>query len=67
LTPTGLYSFSLKPTLPDGLDHLYLTNIKAYGGVFDVLLDKNGFRVVRSDGKELVSGSYGDTVVVALR
>ena len=67
LTPTGLYSFSLKPTLPDGLDHLYLTNIKAYGGVFDVLLDKNGFRVVRSDGKELVSGSYGDTVEVALR
>jgi len=64
MIPTGLNSFTLKPTLPDALDHLYLTNIKAYGAVFDVMLDKDGFRVVYSNGDVVAAGSYGDTVEV---
>lgn len=65
MIPTGLTSFTLKPTLPAELDHLYLTNIKAYGAVFDVLLDKEGFKVVRSNGELMAEGSYGETIEVA--
>ena len=66
ISPTGLNSFTLKPSLPATLDHLYLTNVSAYGGVFDVFLDKEGFKVVRSNGETLVTGNYGDTVEVVL-
>lgn len=66
ISPTGLNSFTLKPSLPAALDHLYLTNVSAYGGVFDVILDKEGFKVVRSNGETLVTGNYGDTVEVVL-
>lgn len=64
MCPTGLNSFTLKPTLPDALDHLYLTNIRAYGAVFDVILEKDGFRVVRSNGEVMATGSYGETIEV---
>ena len=66
MSPSGLSAFTLKPSLPRALDHLYLTNIKAYGGVFDVLLEKDGFCVVRSNGEILGTGSYGDIVTVRL-
>ena len=64
MRPTGLNSFTIKPTLPEVLDHLYLTDIKAYGQVFDVLLDKKGFKVVRSNGEIAAIGSCGETVEV---
>ncbi len=64
MSPTGLNSFTLKPSLPSALDHLYLTDIKAYGAVFDVLLDKDGFKVVRANGDVMATGSYGDTIEV---
>jgi hypothetical protein len=64
MTPTGLNSFTLKPSLPTAIDHLYLTNIKAYGAVFDVLLDREGFKVVRSNGEIAAIGSYGEAVEV---
>ncbi len=64
MSPSGLSSFTLKPSLPSALDHLYLTNIKAYGAVFDVLLDKSGFKVVRTNGDVMAEGSYGDTIEV---
>lgn len=60
IKPTGLSSFSIKPTLPDELDHLYLTNIRAHGIIFDVLLEKNGFKVIRSDGLILAEGKNGE-------
>lgn len=66
LSPVGLNALTLKPTLPDVLDHLYLTNIKAYGGVFDVFLDKDGFQVKRANGEILAAGRYGDVVEVRL-
>jgi hypothetical protein len=66
MSPIGLNAFSLKPTLPDALDHLYLTNIKAYGGVFGVFLDKDGFQVKRANGEILAAGRYGDVVEVRL-
>ncbi len=59
MIPTGLHSFTVKPTLPDGLDHLYLKNIFAHGAVFDVLLERDGWKVVRSDGTELARGANG--------
>ncbi len=64
MIPTGLNSFTLKPSLPSVLDHLYLTNIKAYGAVFDVLLDKEGFKVVRANGEVVATGTYGETIEV---
>ena len=59
MTPTGLHSFTIKPTLPAELDHLYLRNISAHGAVFDVLLEHDGWEVVRSDGTVLGSGENG--------
>lgn len=64
MVPTGLNSFTLKPSLPAIIDHLYLTNIEAYNAVFDVLLDREGFKVVRSNGEISAVGSYGETVEV---
>ncbi len=64
MIPTGLNSFTLKPSLPAVLDHLYLTNIHAYGAVFDVMLEKDGFKVVRSNGDVVGEGDYGDTIEV---
>lgn len=66
MIPTGLSSFTLKPTLPVALDHLYLTNIKAYGGVFDILLDKEGFKVISANGDMLASGKNGELVKVSV-
>ena len=59
MIPTGLHSFTVKPTLPAGLDHLYLKNICAHGAVFDVLLEHDGWRVVRADGVVLGCGADG--------
>ncbi len=59
MIPTGLHSFTVKPTLPDGLDHLYLRNVCAHGAVFDVLLEHDGWRVVRADGTLLGCGENG--------
>ncbi|MBO5649840.1 MAG: hypothetical protein J6S76_08010, partial [Clostridia bacterium] len=59
MIPTGLHSFTVKPTLPAGLDHLYLKNICAHGAVFDVLLERDGWRVVSADGTELGRGENG--------
>jgi len=59
MIPTGLHSFTIKPTLPDDLDHLYLKNVFAHGAVFDVLLERDGWCVVRADGTELGRGANG--------
>ena len=59
MIPTGLHSFTVKPSLPAGLDHLYLKNICAHGAVFDVLLEHDGWRVVRADGVVLGCGADG--------
>ena len=64
MKPTGLNSFSLKPTLPDALDHLFLTDIRAHGIVFDVKLEKDGYTVTRNDGTVLASGKNGEYVEV---
>ncbi len=64
MKPAGLSSFTLKPTLSAALDHLHLTNIRAYGAIFDVYLDHSGFRVVRSNGEVVATGTYGETVTV---
>ncbi|MBQ1269615.1 MAG: hypothetical protein IIY09_03945, partial [Clostridia bacterium] len=64
MRPTGLKSFTLNPVLPKGLDHLYLTNIKAFGSVFGVKLTKEGFTVIGEKEKVLATGSYGTPVTV---
>lgn len=66
MTPTGLSTFTIKPNLPASLDHLHMTGIRAHGGVFDVLVEKDGFTVVRSDGKKLAEGKLGECVEVRL-
>ncbi len=58
ITPTGLNRFTVKPSLPTGLDHLYLTDIHAYGTTFDVKLTKDGWQVIRFDGTVLGEGKY---------
>jgi hypothetical protein len=46
ITPTGLRSFTFVPTVPPGLDRVYLTNIRAFGETFDVLVDPDAYRIV---------------------
>jgi hypothetical protein len=66
MTPAGLNSFSLKPTLPAGLDHLSLTNVRAYGGIFGIALTHEGWRVTRSDGKLIAEGKNGESALVKM-
>ncbi len=66
MTPTGLSTFTIKPSLPSTMEHLYMRGIRAHGGVFDVLVEKDGFKVVRSDGKVLACGNLGECVEVRL-
>ncbi|MBQ4349859.1 MAG: hypothetical protein II768_01240 [Clostridia bacterium] len=60
LTPTGTASCTVKPTLPAGMDHLYLDNIRAFGSVFGVHVDRDGWQVLRSDGSLLARGKCGE-------
>ena len=66
MTPAGLNSFSLKPTLPAGLDHLSLTNVRAYGGIFGITLTHESWRVTRSDGKVIAEGKNGERALVKM-
>lgn len=66
ITPTGLYSFTCRPNLPEMLDHLYITNIRAHGGIFGIYVEKDGYKVVRCDGKVLACGKPGECVNVNL-
>lgn len=66
MTPTGLNSFTLKPTLPEALDHLCLRDIHAHGATFDILVERDGYKVVRSDGKLLAEGKNGELSSVEL-
>ncbi len=66
MTPTGLSTFTIKPSLPATLDHLYMTGIRAHGGIFDVYVEKDGYKVVRSDGKILAEGALGECVAVKI-
>ena len=59
MIPTGLHSFTIKPTLPRELDHLYLRGVCAHGACFDVLLERDGWRVIRTDGTVLGEGANG--------
>ena len=60
LNPTGLHTFTVKPTLPRGLDHVYLCDIRAHGISFDIFCEHDGYRVVRSDGVLLAAGANGE-------
>lgn len=66
MTPTGLRSFLISPCLPCGLDHLYLTDIHAHGGVFGVYVERDGYRVVSRSGTLLAEGKTGTCTKVTL-
>ena len=54
----------MKPVLPTDLDHLYLTDIRAFGTSFNVYLLREGFHVADVSGNPLAHGEYGQTVTV---
>ena len=58
---TGLHSFKFKPVLPDNLDHIYLTNIYAFGEIFDIKIEKDGY-CVTIDGRTVASGGLNEEV-----
>ncbi len=66
LEPAGLHSFTVSPTLPATLDHLTLTGIHAHGGVFDVVVTREGCQVLAENGTVLASGKPGETLTVTL-
>lgn len=63
IMPRGLHSFAFTPRLPAGLDHLYLRGIKAFGGEFDILVEKDGCKVV-CGGKTLSECALDSEAVV---
>ncbi|MBQ8642864.1 MAG: hypothetical protein IJ480_11685 [Clostridia bacterium] len=66
LEPVGLRRFTLCPRLPETLDHLYMTGIHAHGGVFDIKVEKDGYKVLRNDGTLLAEGKPGEKCAVTL-
>ena len=64
MTPTGIASCTVKPSLPAGLDHLTLGNIRAFGAVFGVEVRRDGWRVLRSDGTLLGEGLLGEAAEI---
>ncbi|MBO7405310.1 MAG: hypothetical protein J6V24_10155 [Clostridia bacterium] len=60
LTPTGLRSCTVKPSLPAGMDHLWLEDIRAFGTAFDIRVERDGWRVLRANGELLAEGRCGE-------
>ncbi len=61
IRPTGLHSFTMNATLPDGWDSCSLRHCRAFGGDFDVILYKTAegsVRVKIYDHRSGVSRSY---------
>ena len=56
---TGLRSFKFRPVLPKMFDKLNLKNIHAFGEIFDIMIDKNGYRVL-VDGCIIAEGALGE-------
>lgn len=46
INPTGLGTFDVKPHLPKGVKRMSLKNIRAFGRVFDIVVDGTGTRIV---------------------
>jgi NPCBM/NEW2 domain len=57
IRPTGLRSFELNPRLPEGWDHMNLRQIRAFGGTFDILVE-------RTEAGRRVRVVQGDTVLL---
>jgi hypothetical protein len=72
MTPTGLNAFAMRPRLPNAWKNFELKNAKAFGGSFDVSIQRVGDRlqikVVRG-GKTIFEKSIreGDKVTVTVR
>jgi hypothetical protein len=65
IAPEGMNKFSFTPRLPLALDHLYLTNIHAFGSVFDIFMEANTYRV-EIGGKVLSCGENGKRITISL-
>lgn len=55
ITPESLDSFSFTPRLPDGLEHMYLRRVKAFGSEFDIEVNSDKWSV-SSAGRIISSG-----------
>ncbi len=60
---TGLHSFKFRPILPDNLEHIYLTDIYSFGEIFDIRIDKDGYKVLIAD-RVISEGKLGEEVYI---
>lgn len=51
IDPLSFHSFSFTPKLPDGMDHLVLSNIHAFGQIFSIVVNHDGWSVKTESGK----------------
>ena len=65
IAPEGMSMFSFTPRLPLALNHLYLTNIHAFGSVFDIFVEANTYRV-EVGGKVISCGENGKHITISL-
>lgn len=64
LEPAGFRRFTVTPHIPDSLDHLTLTGIRAHGGVFSVDCRTGKCTITGYGGAVLAVGGYGETITV---
>ncbi len=70
IVPTGLHSFTLKPTLPSALEYICLRNIPAHGAVLNIYVERGGYRVTKSeeDGEiTLAEAKIGEKTEILLK
>ena len=60
---TGLHSFRFYPQLPAVLDHACLKNVHAFGEIFDLQVERNGYQVL-VDGRVVAAGPLNETAEV---
>ncbi len=62
ITPTENFTVEISPHLPHDMNSMALTGVKLCGKVFDIICDKDGFKV--KCGKDIYSAAYGEKVVL---
>ncbi len=65
IEPEGFDAFSLAPRLPACLDHITMSDIRAFGQTFSIEVDKNGWRVINSNGTTVAFGKNDERSTVS--
>jgi len=63
IDPLSFTSFSFVPRLADGMNHLVLSNIHAFGEVFEIAVNKKSWTVKTESGKAFSGTSFDRQII----